>query len=256
MPRIRSVALLVGCALLATLGCGDEKKDSAPVVEEDPDAPPPDLCEPRSGEVCSTFPQCGCGANQNCNIVTASGRTACVAVGAGALHTACVNAGECQKGLQCFGGVCVPLCIDDNTDCTIDHTPRCKRVTFTPPITPDDTPDAAPMDARPVPIEVPGFGVCLAQCDPMKPATVCGEGRSCVFFSLTDATTQCISPGTATGAGGCAKSVLACAVGYGCFDGDCRKICRVGVAEDCPGATCAAFAEPVTKNGTQYGTCK
>jgi hypothetical protein len=95
---------------------------------------------------------------------------------------------------------------------------------------------------------VPGLAVCLAQCDPMMPTAVCGDGRACVLFA-TDGTTQCVSPGTATGAGACKTSVLACAAGYGCDDGDCRKVCRVGVAEDCPGATCAAYS-------TKFGYCR
>lgn len=263
MTSTRTFALLVGCALLTgsvlnagTLGCGsDDNKNAPPEEVFDPDAPPPDRCEPPSGEICSTFPQCGCATNENCNIVSASGRTACFPAGTGALHAACTKAGDCQTGLQCFGGVCVPLCIDADTDCTIGNTPRCKKVSFTPPSTPDDRPDAAPADTRPPPVEIPGFGVCLAQCDPLQPAAVCGEGRSCVFFWPLDGTTQCTSPGTATGAGACAKNSLACAAGYGCFDGDCRKICRVDVAADCPGAACRAFAPAITKGSVQYGTC-
>jgi len=251
---MRTLALLLACAVVS---CSEEKKAEEPSIVEGDEVSPPDQCETRSGEICSTFPQCGCPGTDNCNIVTASGHTACVPVpsSAAGLHGKCDKAGDCQKGLQCYGGVCVPLCLDSDSDCTIANSPRCKRVTFAAPITPDDTPDAAPTDARPVPVEVPGFGVCLAQCDPMSPAAVCGDGRACTFFSTSDATTQCVSPGAATGAGGCKTSVLACAAGYGCFDGDCRKICRVGMAADCPGAACTAFATPVTIGGTQYGTC-
>jgi len=238
-------ALLLACALLS---CSSEKKaPEAPIVEGD-EVSPPDQCEPPPGEICSTFPQCGCAASENCNIVTASGHTACVPIGKGALHDKCVGPGECQRGLQCYGGLCVPLCIDSDSDCTIAGSPKCAQVSFTPPITPEMIPDAEPMDTRPPSVPIPGFGVCLAQCDPMMPATACGEGRACVLFG-TDGTTQCISPGTATGVGGCKTSVLACAAGYGCSDGDCRKICRVGMAEDCPGATCVSVS-------TKYGYCR
>lgn len=199
-------------------------------------------CTPTSGKVCDTFPQCGCASGQNCNVATVDGATKCYAVGSKGTHEQCTGNGECDKGLQCVAGVCVPFCTTDS-DCPISGA-RCRTGQYVP-------------TGSSTAVDVPGFDICLAQCDPVSPAKTCGPNTTC-FFPYSDDTTQCAAAGSSTSAGGCAGDSLACAPGYICIDpGDCYKWCRVGFSSDCTGTggTCTTFTTPQIKGGIEYGVC-
>lgn len=219
----------------------DEDTGTTPV--EDTGSPPKDTgtpaCTPTSGKVCDTFPQCGCGTGENCNVSTTAGDTKCVPAGIKGVHEKCTGTGECDKGLQCVADLCVPFC-KTASDCPMSGA-RCKTM----------------QAGSTTPVDVPGFDVCLAQCDPLNPAAACGSGTTC-YFPYEDDTTQCAAAGASKSVGGCASDVFACAPGYICIDpGDCYKWCRVGVSSDCTGTggTCTGFTTPVMRGGTEYGVC-
>lgn len=226
----------------AATGDSGEGDDTTPGSETTPgdDTGP---CSPPAGSPCAVFPQCGCAAGQNCNVTNTSGKTSCVAAGSDGLHDACTASGECQKGMQCIAGLCVPFCNSDS-DCTISGSPRCKAVQYLP------TGSTTPAD-------VPGLKICLSQCDVLNPTTVCGPNTSCFFPYLSDDTTECTAAGTSTVKGGCASSSFSCAPGYTCVnDGDCFKWCRIGFPGDCPaGRTCTGFMTPIMKAAVEYGVC-
>lgn len=238
-----------------TLDGGKPKTDSAVVVDEDTGTTigkdtgttvGKDTgsagCTPTSGKTCDTFPQCGCAAGENCNVATTAGATKCYPAGTKGTHERCSGTGQCDKGLQCVSDLCVPLCKTDS-DCPMSGA-LCKTAQYTP------TGGGSPAD-------VPGFDICLAQCDPINPGAACGAGSTC-YFPYTDDTTQCAAAGSSKSAGGCASDVFACAPGYICIDpGDCYKWCRVGVSTDCTGTggTCTGFVTPQMRGGIEYGVC-
>jgi hypothetical protein len=250
-----SVACAQGQDDITIAGDAGPKKDTGTkpgdtsVEETDPvsdSIAPTDMgaCTPPAGSPCALFPQCGCCATQNCVVTTAAtGKTACIAAGTDGVHEPCTSNTECQKGMQCIAGVCVPFCKVDS-DCTIAGSPRCKGVQYLP-------------SGSTTPTDVPGLKICLAQCDVLNPSTVCGPNTSCFFPYLSDDTTECTAAGTSTVKGGCATNNFACAPGYICVnDGDCFKWCRIGFATDCPsGRVCTGFMTPITKSGTEYGVC-
>jgi hypothetical protein len=209
------------------------------------DAPGESSCTPADGATCTVFPQCGCSATQNCNVTSSSGATSCVAAGSDVLHESCSGPGECQKGMQCVAGLCVPFCATD-ADCTNPGSPVCKTVQEIP------AGGTTPMD-------VPGLKVCLAQCDVQNPSAVCGPNTSCFFPYASDETTACASAGTSTFKSGCATNPFACAPGYVCTNKtDCFKWCRIGaMPSDCVvGYTCTAFTPAIKKGTVEYGVCK
>jgi len=255
-------SLLVACAEGTSTGFSPDsgrkadagKGDTSTLPEEEDTLPGEDTgtggtkdtgsgsCTPTSGKVCDTFPQCGCASGQNCNVSSTAGATKCVPAGAKGTHEKCTGSGECDKGLQCVANLCVPFCKTD-TDCPMANA-RCRTGQYTP------TGSTTPAD-------VPGFDLCLAQCEPTSPAAACGAGTTC-FFPYSDDTTECAAAGSSKSKGGCASDTFACAPGYICIDpGDCLKWCRVGFASDCTGTggTCSTFTTPIMKGGVEYGVC-
>jgi hypothetical protein len=223
-----------------------EKDTGAPPTDPDTGAPPTDTgsgggggCTVTSGKTCDLFPQCGCAAGENCNVSTTAGATKCFPAGSAGTHQKCTGTGQCDKGLQCLGGACQPLCQVDS-DCPISGS-TCRQV--------QTTNTAGTL------VDVPGLRACAAPCEPTSPAAGCGASNCAI---LTDGNTQCIGAGSGKTKGACTSDPVACAPGYACLDpGDCLKWCRVGFASDCvgTGGTCATFTTPVIKGGTEYGVC-
>ncbi len=240
--HMRRAALIVVASLAAPAGCAEGDKD-VPFAASDAsidvpvdtsgtaDAVPEATCTPEGGVTCTVFPQCGCSGSQNCNLTSASGAT-CVASGPDSVHEPCGGPGECQKGMQCLSGLCVPFCATD-ADCTMAGSPKCTSM------------------------DLPGLKVCLAQCDVQSPSAVCGTNTGCFFPLPGDETTECSAAGTSMEKGGCTANKFACAPGYLCVNNaDCFKWCRIGVTGDCvSGRTCTPFTPKVTKGTIEYGTC-
>ena len=247
---MRRAALLVvaSCALAA---CAEGEKD-VPFASSDAaiDAPRDtgvmvdtaleETCVPADGATCTVFPQCGCTSSQNCNVTSATGATSCVAAGTDGLHETCTAGGDCQRGMQCVAGLCVPFCATD-ADCPMPGA-RCKTAQ-----------EAAPGGTS---MEVPGLKICLAQCDVQAPAAVCGPNTTCFFPFPGDDTTECAAAGTSTVKGGCTSNRYACAPGYYCSNGiDCFKWCRVGMSDCFAGQTCTSLTPKAMKGTVEYGVC-
>jgi len=196
-------------------------------------------CTPPSGAVCSTFPQCGCSGSLACDVTGVDGKTSCVTGGSKTLNQKCTDSGQCAAGFSCLYDVCMPFC-GSSTDCTGSGTPTCRNVQYVEAGTTKD---------------IPGFRVCMQQCDPINPSKVCGASTTCLFSSPT--TTTCAAAATSTTAGSCATDGFACAPGHVCVGtGDCRRWCRIGFAGDCPtGKTCGKLTSAPTIATIEYGVC-
>ncbi len=236
---------------------------------------PPDMakavCTPTiSGSTCNVFPQCGCAANQNCNVEnTKTGAAQCEAVGTVGLWGSCdpnqtgANGdGVCVAGSSCVDGVCSPFCSVD-ADCGGAHR-DCVAV---------DSVNSSTGVATPI----PGFSICLSYCDPTNPQssasgyTACGAGVNC--FGNTDGSSYCMAPVTAsgtqkvdcTGTGADIGDPTLCAAGYACiagtFSATCYKQCHVSGGTECTGTqTCHSqptklYAGTVGTT-TEIGYCK
>lgn len=222
-----------------------------PPIDTGTDTPTTPTCSPPapSGHVCGTLPQCGCPGTDNCDVTKVDGSTSCVASGATKFNQPCTTLGECAKGLSCVAGLCLPFC-NGTPDCAAETGGAlCEQVMYVP----TGSTTAAP---------VPGFMVCMQQCDPRSPSAICGTGNGCGFIDNAKGITTCSSAGTATTAGSCSTDPLACAPGYVCVNGatagtsDCDKWCRVGHPTDCTSPKkCLRFVTPPMFGTTEYGVC-
>lgn len=235
----------------------DDMARAAPDLALGPDmTPPPDMtpaCTPPAGSACVVYPQCGCAANQSCDIPgTASNSTAvCVAVGSTPDWNGCTAAGQCRKGSTCFLGVCVPFCGHlgaPSADCG-GGTTECAQVQD----------DATP------PADIPNKKICTRNCDPTNPQNAtgfqpCGPGTNCLPSS--DHYAYCIG-GTASGTQGrdCTDDGTKCAPGYACaLDslgfGTCYKMCHRAKSGECPSSTsCHSFATKQYAGADEIGYC-
>ncbi len=176
----------------------------------------------------------GCDSQSACN-VQSSGRSECVPPGNGVMGAACASALDCSAGLGCAaegaGGACRPYC------CVGYCTAPGELCLVRPLVEGGGRVSArAPFCAGP------------SACDLSEP-TSCGEGLSCLLHA--DGTTWCEEPGLGTDGAQCP-----CAAGYFCAVSNerCRKLCRVGVAEDCPTGACQSVATFPSGYGVCSGT--
>lgn len=263
--------LLISC--LAVFGCASAKQnsgtDGAPGVDgaATVDSPPvtPDgatdalVC---AKSPCSMVPQCGCGANQACDLDTsmlATGATACRSAGIGTEETTCTQAATCTAGYGCIGGHCRKWCENDNT-CTGGSGAICIiQVVFGAP-----------------PQNVPGAITCSTDCDPTSATPAgCPTGWGCnVYYSNPDGTvgnaddrnfTDC-DPAGAGGAGATCTTNKDCQASMDCIsftDGtkSCHPTCLCPsgncAAGTCAGGTgsCHAFTPKATVGTREYGVC-
>ncbi|MEZ4223130.1 MAG: hypothetical protein R3B13_19460 [Polyangiaceae bacterium] len=200
---------------------------------------------------CDTFPQCGCNPGERCDVGSTTGETICVADGTVDPFKACSSGSACKVGASCVGNVCKPFC-EKSTDCSGGG--KCIQVL---------------SDAGGQGTPIPGFKVCTASCSLVNPVAICGTKAGCYPDTETPTGTDCAPAGVGAGADMCTGSdgkanPTACAPGFGCVPGssasnwDCRKWCRVGFSNDCPGgAACSGFAPPnaLFIDAIEYGVC-
>jgi hypothetical protein len=155
---------------------------------------------------------------------------------------ACTSTAGCAKGLTCVFQTCRPYC--DGT-CGAAGTNTCTQVKFT---------DGS---------DVPNMKVCQISCDLRDPNACGGNNGAGIAGCVPDGkgATDCEVAGTAAVNGTCSGTSAAplCAPGLTCVNAGgtlkCMKWCRVGVAGDCPGQTCASFTTKVMVGTVEYGIC-
>jgi hypothetical protein len=202
-------------------------------------------------QVCGLAPQCGCPANQTCDVTNpANGAVSCVMAGTKALGRACMVTSECIQGYTCEFGTCRPYCAKLNADCKVAGTGVCIAAT-------DD-------NSQPL----PNMQVCTLQCDPVSPEALCGTGNTCLWFPSMYApakVTDCSFPGDVVALAACTTD-YDCGAGYACGKHptkgmQCEKWCRIGAAytADCPGGfTCKDYygADAPIVSGVKEGLCQ
>ncbi len=235
----------ISCSVVAGLGdltfkdCVGTCVDAAVGGDTGPACAPP-------GQVCATFPQCGCGADQSCVLPLddkGTGTTECVTAGSSPANASCSRNEECAKGLWCRSGICRPFC-STTTDCA----------SFSPSAVCEDS----ILTGSGKTVVVPNGKVCKSRCDPLAPATTCPLGQSCFVYQDAKGvwSTNCIGAGTGTDTDGCRTG--SCAAGYACTNraSDCRAYCEVGADGGCPaGASCGSFEPKARIGGKEIGVC-
>lgn len=200
---------------------------------------------PVAGGLCDTLPQCGCPNGQACDVVTVAGITQCVIAGTVPPYGACDGTNtKCQAGYACVGGACKAFC-DTASTCSGGD---CLQVTY---------------DNAGTPTNIPEMKICSKPCALENPGAACGATLGCYLTDQAAGKTDCATAGTGIGAVNCtavpATPASTCAPGYVCLtSGECRKWCRVGVANDCAaGKLCTGFAAPnqIFIGATEYGVC-
>ncbi|MBI3203160.1 MAG: hypothetical protein HYZ29_16600 [Myxococcales bacterium] len=186
------------------------------------------------GGLCNPVVQCGCGAQQNCDVAGPSGFTSCFPAGPKGAYQSCLSQTDCSKGTSCVSYACKPFCLAD-ADCPLSGS-KCVQVYMGAP--------------------VPGWKSCVASCALENPSARCGSGSTCMLV-LPD-TTDCVGGvGSGIGPGTCSPgNDQSCAPGHTCRpDGSCAKWCRVGQSDCAAGSSCSTSAVTVSVGGVQYGTC-
>lgn len=231
----------------ATPGTPDAKVfDAAPGTPDAKPAPDANTCPVLP---CTLSPQCGCPANQSCDIDPADLMgNVCRAVNVPGKETSsCSSFSECATGYVCVGGECERYC-DDNTDCA---QPRGQCVVQL-------------VDANQA--AIPGAVVCSSNCDPgvANNSAYCPSAASkCGIFTATFGGADhdiaaCTAPGTGVHGTACTDDST-CGVQTLCTNVGtlaCRRICKV--TSDCSGlagTSCLHFSTPLTIGGTEYGVC-
>lgn len=251
MRKIRSsIAVAVATALGALLACSG-KYQTATDGGASADASGP--CVVRPPASCGLAPQCGCGANETCDVVDENGGTSCVTAGTATQGRGCVSTGDCVATLKCIFGACRPYCPTAGVACDTLGTGGCFQVTTA----------AAP------PVNVPNLSVCTVTCQ-LDDATSCGglpasmsdPVAACTPVHAAGISGDCRQAGRSTNTCGAVQNGVAtppfCAPGYGCAGNlTCFKWCRVGVAGLCSGGqTCTPFPTGIVVDGTAFGHCQ
>ncbi len=205
---------------------GSTPQDSgSPPKDADPNcktAPP--------SNACGVSPQCGCGANQTCDITDTAGTASCVSAGSKPMGSACSTTADCAVGLSCELGACHAFCSASGT-CTDPKTDVCVNLQ-----------DGNGGD-------VPNLKICRMKCSLLSPAAACGTGN-CI--ATTNGETDCVGAGTSST---CSSSnPFACSQGTICLtDNTCHKWCKVGTS--CTSGSCTALNPSVLVQGVEYGIC-
>lgn len=266
---------VAGCA---TGGGADDPSmsDDGDGKDDDPDGEAPDGETPGfecPGEPCDLYDQCGCEANQACDLNTdelATGGTACRPIEtAGMSQANCDTSADCAAGYGCFGtpGQCRKYCEADG-DC---GSGSCIiSVVY----------DAGDGDWQ----SVPDAELCTKPC---KPESAQGSGcpsdpqLGCNFLyhdpnGAPDSGdeywyTDCRPAGNGGDAADCSANGDAdCQPGFGCFNitytdesvkQECRQICVYSIGDEPGGRACstgecnAMGGDGVWVGDVEYGVC-
>jgi hypothetical protein len=169
---------------------------------------------------CGLAPQCGCAANQTCDVTNGTtGAVSCISAGTGTLGAACSTTGQCGAGLACAYNTCRPYCEKAGAACTGAGLGTCFQY--------------YDGDGDPV----ANATICSIDCDPRSPSAACGT-NTCIYDLDTKAT-DCDKAGTKSLYDACSKyndckPGLAC-VNHPLYNFECESWCRVGHDLDCPG---------------------
>ncbi|HTJ41656.1 MAG TPA: hypothetical protein VL463_06150 [Kofleriaceae bacterium] len=220
-----------------------------------PDAKVPDAAPDANNcsvQPCTLAPQCGCPANQSCDIdPTDLMGNLCRAINTPGKETStCGSFSECDKGYVCLNdGACHRYCATSG-DCI---SPRGQCV----------------IQLQNGGVDIDGAIVCSSNCDPIGNAsTYCPANDKCGIFTATfKGTTYDITDCEAQGAGGQGTNCKVgtsgddtkCAANYSCttLDGTnfaCRKYCTFQSGQ-CS-TSCLHFNPALTIGGTEYGVCQ
>ena len=167
---------------------------------------------------CGLSPQCGCAANETCDITNKStGAVSCTLAGGGPLASLCTTSSQCAKGFTCAYGACRPYCSTLNTACS--GTPGTGMCT-----------ELYENNAA-----VPNGKVCTINCDLRNPSAVCGS-NNCIYDASVNAA-DCDKAGGKALYDAC-SSYNECGQGLACvnhpfYGPECEKWCRVGMDSDC-----------------------
>lgn len=270
--RVGAIAGLVTLVLGASVGCSSsdrtpfESSDSNAVPTEQPQQASPSTssqdepvnptsdagstvepCENITpGAACGLSPQCGCAANETCDIADLSGTVACITAGRAAMGSPCTSTAGCVRGTSCVFGTCHALCGSAGGSCSEANTGACFQVQGS---------NATP---------IPNFHVCSVKCDPRE-ATACGGSTAAgtgVCVVGDDGTTDCQRGGTRADHQSCSATddcgpglVCTAITSGGTTTNTCRRWCQVGKADCGSGKTCSGFGTAIKIDGIEYGVC-
>jgi len=199
-----------------------------------------------------TSPQCGCGAGQECSIV--SYMPACQPAGTGTEGQACAAAGDCAPGLLCLGGGTTGIC---DQFCTADAD--CASLGGICALTLSDGTATG---------TIPNATLCSNTCNPATGTGCSVPGTGCQVGQESTGQmrwlTFCSGAGT-KGSGQTCTSSSDCKPQYGCLNtgnaDECVQYCDVN-NPSCSGATtCGALMDSATSativvDGITLGACQ
>ncbi|MBI4511552.1 MAG: hypothetical protein HY698_18100 [Deltaproteobacteria bacterium] len=223
--------------------------DARTTVDAGPvDSGSPDSSSGTCNSPCELVSQCGCPADQACDLdnsqLATGGRTCRVIITPGTETSTCNGISQCAAGYTCVSGVCRKYCADD-TRCT-GPGGVCTQLTY------DST--------NPKPI--PGGKVCSANCDPLT-GTGCPNGWGCnVYQDDNDRFfTECRPAGSSGQDAACLDNED-CQAGFTCVNIDiltraCLRNCNAITGAGCNASdpVCYSFVTPVKVGNTTYGVC-
>lgn len=221
---------------------GTTQKDSSAPKDAGPLPDTGGACQKApSSNVCGVYPQCGCGAQQTCEVSQSAldGTSSCVAAGTKGIGQSCAQtAGECAAGLTCVWNECHAYCGTAGAKCGNPNTNYCVNLT----------------DGKSNPI--PNFLICHNDCELSDPSSCGGGAEGCLYFGVD--TVDCYPVGTTTA--NCNATTSFCPAGQICLTDQtnyfCLPWCRVG-GNDCTSGTCNSLGTGAPMvNGTEYGYCQ
>lgn len=223
---------------------GPTPGDGQPPKPNGDPSPAPACKKAPPSNACGVAPQCGCGANETCDVPDASGQAVCVAAGSVAMGQPCTRTSSCAQGLTCIFGTCHAFCDNPGRACALPGTYGCEQIKTTEG---DD---------------VPNLSICRTACAPHEPSSCGGKTTEGVGVCYADGKggTDCQS-GSAKIEGDECSPKDACGPGLVCTTvkttskSTCKKWCRVGQADCGAGNTCNGFNPEVKVGAVVYGAC-